>query len=206
MAATVIGCILAGGLARRMGGGDKGLIGLQGRPILDHVIARLKPQVASMVINANGDPARFASYGLPVIADSIEGFAGPLAGVLAALSWARAEAPGTSHVVTAATDTPFVPRDLVARLQAAASTEGAEMATVSSNRRTHPVFGLWPVNLADDLERAMRDEALRKVDMFTDRYQLAVAEFDSDPYDPFFNANTPDDVIEAERIAREFGA
>ncbi len=206
MAATVIGCILAGGLARRMGGGDKGLIRLQGRPILNHVIARLEPQIASMVINANGDPARFASYGLPVTADSIEGFAGPLAGVLAGLVWARKEAPEASHVVTVATDTPFLPRDLVARLQAAASAAGAAMATVSSNGRTHPVFGLWPVGLAGDLERAMRDEALRKVDKFTGRYRLAVAEFDAGPYDPFFNANAPDDVIEAERIAREFGA
>jgi len=206
MGGTVIGCILAGGLARRMGGGDKGLIRLGGRPILDHVIARLQPQVESLLLNANGDPARFAPYGLPVAADSIEGFAGPLAGVLAGLHWARAKVPRARFVVTAATDTPFLPPDLVARLLAAVDGEGADLATVASNGRQHPVFGLWPVGLADDLERAMREEGLRKVDIFTGRYRLAVAEFATAPYDPFFNANAPEDVAEAERIEREFGA
>jgi len=206
MGAAVIGCILAGGLARRMGGGDKGLIRLGGRPILDHVIARLQPQIERLVLNANGDPARFAAYGLPVVADSIEGFAGPLAGVLAGLQWALAEAPGVRYVVTAATDTPFVPRDLVARLLAAVDAEGADLATVASNGQQHPVFGLWPVALAGDLERAMREDGMRKVDRFTGHYRLAVAEFAGDPYDPFFNANAPEDVAEAERIARELGA
>ena len=206
MGEDVIGCILAGGLARRMGGGDKGLIRLGGRPILDHVVARLQPQVESLVLNANGDPARFAGAGLPVVADTIEGFAGPLAGVLAGLDWARTRAPQARYVVTAATDTPFLPRDLVARLLAAVDSEGADLATVASNGRRHPVFGLWPVRLAEDLERAMRDEGLRKVDIFTGRYRLAVAQFADAPYDPFFNANAPADVAEAERIEREFGA
>jgi molybdopterin-guanine dinucleotide biosynthesis protein A len=206
MGEDVIGCILAGGLARRMGGGDKGLIRLGGRPILDHVVARLQPQVESLVLNANGDPARFAGAGLPVVADTIEGFAGPLAGVLAGLDWARTRAPQARYVVTAATDTPFLPRDLVARLVEAVDDEGAELATVASGGRHHPVFGLWPVSLADDLERAMRDEGLRKVDIFTGRYRLAVAQFADAPYDPFFNANAPADVAEAERIEREFGA
>jgi molybdopterin-guanine dinucleotide biosynthesis protein A len=206
MGGDVIGCILAGGLARRMGGGDKGLIRLGGRPILDHVVARLQPQVESLVLNANGDPARFAGAGLPVVADTIEGFAGPLAGVLAGLDWARTRAPQARYVVTAATDTPFLPRDLVARLLAAVDSEGADLATVASNGRRHPVFGLWPVRLAEDLERAMRDEGLRKVDIFTGRYRLAVAQFADAPYDPFFNANAPADVAEAERIEREFGA
>jgi molybdopterin-guanine dinucleotide biosynthesis protein A len=206
MGEDVIGCILAGGLARRMGGGDKGLIRLGGRPILDHVVARLQPQVESLVLNANGDPARFAGAGLPVVADTIEGFAGPLAGVLAGLDWARTRAPQARYVVTAATDTPFLPRDLVARLVQAVDDEGAELATVASGGRHHPVFGLWPVSLADDLERAMRDEGLRKVDIFTGRYRLAVAQFADAPYDPFFNANAPADVAEAERIEREFGA
>jgi molybdopterin-guanine dinucleotide biosynthesis protein A len=206
MGEDVIGCILAGGLARRMGGGDKGLIRLGGRPILDHVVARLQPQVESLVLNANGDPARFAGAGLPVVADTIEGFAGPLAGVLAGLDWARTRAPQARYVVTAATDTPFLPRDLVARLVEAVDDEGAELATVASGGRHHPVFGLWPVRLAEDLERAMRDEGLRKVDIFTGRYRLAVAQFADAPYDPFFNANAPADVAEAERIEREFGA
>ena len=206
MSAKIIGCILAGGLARRMGGGDKGLIRLEGRPILDHVIERLTPQVERIVLNANGDPARFAPYGLPVVADPVEGFAGPLAGVLAGLRWAEAEAPDATHVVTAATDTPFLPRDLVARLIEAAEEAGAELATVASDGRHHPVFGLWPLAIADDLERAMVDEDLRKVDRFTARYRLAVARFASRPYDPFFNANAPDDLAEAERIARDFCA
>jgi molybdopterin-guanine dinucleotide biosynthesis protein A len=206
MSQGIIGCILAGGLARRMGGGDKGLIRLDGRPILDHVIARLAPQVDRLVLNANGDPARFAAYGLPVVADPVEGFAGPLAGVLAGLHWARAEVPKARHVVTAATDTPFLPRDLVARLLRAAGEEGADLATAASNGRPHPVFGLWPVSIADDLERAMIAQGVRKVDAFTAGYRLAVAEFATHPYDPFFNANAPGDVAEAERIGREFGA
>jgi len=202
----IIGCILAGGLARRMGGGDKGRIRLNGRPILDHVIERLKPQVERIVLNANGDPDRFAPYKLPVVADPVEGFAGPLAGVLAGLRWAQAEAPRASHVVTVATDTPFLPRDLVVRLIEAAEAAGAELATAASDKRHHPVFGLWPVAIADDLERAMVDEGVRKVDRFTARYRLAVAQFASHPYDPFFNANAPDDLAEAERIARDFFA
>jgi len=206
MGEEVVGCILAGGLARRMGGGDKGLIGLQGRPILDHVIARLAPQVRRIVLNANGDPARFAQYDLPVVADPIEGFAGPLAGVLAGLHWARDQAPGARYVATAATDTPFLPRDLVARLLQALAEAGADLATAASGGRHHPVFGLWPVALADDLERAMREGGVRKVDVFTGRYRLAVAEFAARLYDPFFNANAPEDVDAAERIAREFGA
>jgi len=205
-APRIIGCILAGGLARRMGGGDKGLIRLRGLPILDHVIERLRPQVERIVLNANGEPARFAPYDLPVVADPVEGFAGPLAGVLAGLRWAEAEAPQTTHVVTVATDTPFLPRDLVSRLVAAADEAGAELATAASDGRQHPVFGLWPVAIADDLERAMRDEDMRKVDRFSARYRLAVAEFAAHPYDPFFNANAPDDLAEAERIARDFSA
>lgn len=205
-APKIIGCILAGGLARRMGGGDKGLIRLEGRPILDHVIERLRPQVERIVLNANGDPARFAPYDLPVVADPVQGFAGPLAGVLAGLRWAETEAPDATHVVTAATDTPFLPRDLVARLVEAAEDDGAELATAASDGRHHPVFGLWPVAIADALERAMVDEDLRKVDRFTARYRLAVAQFAARPYDPFFNANAPDDLAEAERIARDFCA
>jgi len=203
-APKIIGCILAGGLARRMGGGDKGLIRLGGLPLLDHVIERLKPQVERIVLNANGNPARFAPYDLPVVPDPVEGFAGPLAGVLAGLRWVAAEVPEASHVVTAATDTPFLPRDLVVRFTEALEENGAELAVAASGGRHHPVFGLWPVAIADDLERAMVDEGLRKVDRFTARYRLAVAESAARPYDPFFNANAPDDLAEAERIARDF--
>lgn len=203
MANGVVGVILAGGLARRMGGGDKGLIRLYGRPILDHVIERLKPQVSSIVINANGDPARFAAYGVPVIPDSVEGFAGPLAGVLAGLEWAAARRPGTPWIATAATDTPFFPRDLVRQLSNAVDRTRSDMACAASAGRHHPVFGLWPVSLAADLKEAMTAKAIRKVDAWTARHRLAVADFPAAPYDPFFNVNRPEDVAEAERIAAE---
>jgi molybdopterin-guanine dinucleotide biosynthesis protein A len=195
----VAGCILAGGLARRMGGGDKGLIEIAGRPILDHVIERLKPQVGALVINANGDPARFATYGLPVVADSIDGFAGPLAGVLSGLDWAAAQ--GADWVATVATDTPFFPRDLVARLREASA--GMDLACASSGGRHHPVVGLWPVRLAEDLRHAMTVEDVRKVDRWTARHRLGVAAFAAEPFDPFFNANRPDDLAEATRILEE---
>lgn len=199
----IAGVVLAGGLARRMGGGDKALLELGGRPILAHVIERLEPQVGSMVINANGDPARFAAYGLPVAADPVDGFAGPLAGVLAGFDWARDNLPGAEWIVTVASDTPFFPSDLVARMAGAVEAEGAEMACAASGGRHHPVFGLWPVRLAEDLRRAMIDEDIRKVDIWTARYRLAVAEFGTDPFDPFFNANRPEDLEKARSLLDE---
>ena len=201
----VIGCVLAGGLARRMGGGDKGLIRLGGRLVLDHVLDRLEPQVSQIILNANGEPARFEAYGLPVVPDSVEGFAGPLAGVLAGLEWARANT-GAGWVATAATDTPFFPTDFVARMQAAIETEGADMACAASNGRRHPVFGLWPVRLADDLRHALVDDDIHKVDIWTARHKLVAVEFACDPHDPFFNVNRPEDVEEAGRIAAEIAA
>ncbi len=200
------GVILAGGLARRMGElgqNDKALLQLDGRPILTHVIERLRPQVGSMVINANGDPARFDRFGLPVAPDSVEGFAGPLAGVLAGLDWAAEHAPDASWVVSIACDTPFFPTDLVSRLMAAMERDGADMACAASGGRHHPVFGLWPVRLRADLRAALVEEGLRKVDIWTGRYGLAVAEFETTPYDPFFNANRPEDLAEAERMVKE---
>jgi len=196
-----VGVVLAGGLARRMGGGDKGLIELHGRPILDHVLERLSPQVDRIVINANGDPGRLAAYDLPIVADAIEGFAGPLAGVLAGMQWAARN--DAEWVVTAATDTPFFPRDLVARFEQAVADKGADMACAASGGRHHPVFGLWPVALRDDLSRAMTADGVRKVDLWTARHRIAVAEFADRPYDPFFNVNRPEDVAEAERIAHD---
>ena len=198
-----VGVVLAGGLARRMGGGDKGLVRLHGRPILDHVLERLRPQVDRIVINANGEPARLAGYGLPIVPDSVEGFAGPLAGVLAGMEWTARECPDADWIVTAATDTPFFPRDLVARLQQAVADEDADMACAASGGRHHPVFGLWPVALAPDLRHAMTAETIRKVDAWTARHRLAVASFPDRPHDPFFNVNRPDDVAQAERIAAE---
>lgn len=201
----VLGCILAGGLARRMGGGDKGLIRLGGRLVLDHVLDRLKPQVSQVMLNANGDPTRFAEYELPVVPDSVEGFAGPLAGVLAGLEWAR-DNTQAEWVATAATDTPFFPVDFVTRMLAAIEAAGADMACAASDGRHHPVFGLWPVRLAADLRHALVEEDIRKVDLWTARHKLVAVEFATQPHDPFFNVNRPEDVVEAERIAQEVAA
>ena len=197
---STAGVILAGGLARRMGGGDKALLQLAGKPLLQHVIDRLRPQVAEIVLNANGDPARFARFGLPVVPDTVEGFAGPLAGVLAGMRWAAAR--GHSHVASAAGDTPFFPTDLVARLQAAKGAEPISMAATEDPERgmsEHPTFALWPVELADDLERALTTSTMRKVIVWTSRHGCARAVFEG--HLPFFNVNTPDDLAEAERIA-----
>lgn len=196
----VAGVLLAGGLARRMGGGDKALRLVGEESLLARVIARVRPQVQTLVLNANGDPARFESFGLPVVADVVEGFAGPLAGVLTGLEWAARHAPDCDWIASVATDAPFVPEDLVARLLAAAEAEGADMACAASGGRPHPVFGLWPVRLAEGLRHAMIEEGVRKVDAWTARYRLAVADYSDRPFDPFFNANSPEDLAEAERL------
>ena len=193
-----LGLLLAGGLARRMGGGDKPLRTIGGRTILDHVIERLRPQCARLVINANGDPGRFAGWGLPVVTDSIEGFAGPLAGILAGLDWAAAHAPGITHVASVAADTPFIPRDLVVRLASEMAAANAELAVAASGGWSHPVIGLWPVAIREALRQALTIEHERKIDRFTARYKLATATWPSDPVDPFFNANAPDDLDQAE--------
>jgi len=198
--ADVAGVILAGGRATRMGGGDKGLRQVGGRRLIDHVIARLGPQCAQLAINANGDPARFAEFGLPVLPDSIAGHPGPLAGVLAGLDWA-AEA-GFDAIVSAAADTPFFPTDLVARLQADQGPEGLTLAAscdAEGKLWRQPTFGLWPVALREDL-RAALDAGLRKIVIWTDAHQAGLAEFPATPIDPFFNVNTPDNITEAERL------
>ncbi|MGX7741342.1 molybdenum cofactor guanylyltransferase MobA [Rhodopseudomonas parapalustris] len=192
--------ILAGGLARRMGGGDKPLRAVAGRPLLARVIERLQPQCRALALNANGDPARFAPFGLPVIADSVQGFPGPLAGILAALDWAAAQQPDATCVLTAPGDCPFLPHDLVARLNEARLAEAAEIAVAASGGHLHPVIALWPVALRDALRTALIDEDIRKVERVTARYPRAVVEWPVTPFDPFFNANTPEDVAEAERI------
>ena len=202
MSEPTVGVLLAGGLARRMGGGDKPLREIDGKTLLAHVIERLRPQCEALVLNANGEPERFSAFGLPVVADSIQGFAGPLAGVLAGLDWAAAHAKAARFVVSVATDTPFLPRDLVTRLQAARIAHEARLASAASGGRTHPVIGLWPVDIRDELRRALLEEGLRKIDLFTARHNLAIAEWPVLPYDPFFNANAPDDLAQAESIAR----
>ena len=196
----IAGVVLAGGLARRMGGGDKGLRLLGGRPVLDHVIARVKPQVTDLAINANGDAGRFADWRLPVVPDPIADNPGPLAGVLAGLDWAAAAVPGATHVASFPCDAPFVPLDLVARLAEVLVEQGADMACARSDGRNHPVVGLWPIALRDALRTALVDEGVRKVDIWTARYRLATANFEATPADPFFNANKPDDLAAAERL------
>lgn len=203
MADAVVGVLLAGGLARRMGGGDKCLRPLGGRPILARIVERLRPQVSDLVLNANGDPARFAGFGLPVAADTVEGFAGPLAGVLTGMEWVLRHRPGCDWVASVPTDAPFLPRDLVSRMMAAVAREGADMACATSGGRAHPVVGLWPVRLADALRRAMVEEELRKVDIWTARYRLVHVDFATDPVDPFFNTNRPDDLAAAEALLRD---
>jgi len=193
----IIGVLLAGGLARRMGGGDKPLRLIAGRPLLDRVIERLRPQVAGLVLNANGDPARFAAYGLPVVADSIPDYAGPLAGILAGLDWTAANRPDCPMIVSVATDAPFLPTDLVSRMARALVAEGADLACAASGGQAHPVIGLWPVRLRDELRRALVEEGLRKVDLWTGRYRLATVAFSDQPIDPFFNANRPEDLDRA---------
>lgn len=198
-----IGVILAGGRATRMGGGDKCLLEAGGRSLLAHVIERLGPQVDGLILNANGDPARFAPFALPVVADGIAGYAGPLAGVLAGMEAARAR--GAARIVTAAADTPFFPRDLVARLGAAARGEDAPLACAATpdaagRLRDHPTFGLWDAALADDLRAALED-GLRKVVDWTARHGCARAAFGAGPPDPFFNVNTPEDLAIAARLA-----
>ncbi len=197
-----LGLILAGGLARRMGGGDKPMREIVGRTMLDHVIERLSGQCDGLILNANGDPTRFAAFRLPVVADTIDGYPGPLAGMLAALEWAAQNRPLIRWVLSAPGDCPFLPRDLVERLQQARQNEDAQLAVAASGGRSHPVIGLWSVELRHDLRRALVDEDLRKVSAWTARYRTAVVDWPILPIDPFFNANTAEDLSEAERLAK----
>jgi molybdopterin-guanine dinucleotide biosynthesis protein A len=191
----VTGVILAGGRSRRMGGGDKGLLELAGRPMLAHVVCRMRPQVGALIINANGDPGRFAPLGLPVVPDTIGGFVGPLAGVLAGMRWSAANAPTTRWIATAAGDAPLLPADLVDKMVRAVEGRPGSIALAQSHGELHPVIGLWPLALADDLERELR-AGVRKVLNWTDRHGTVAVPFPPThvcglDIDPFFNANTP---------------
>lgn len=200
MTAPIAGILLAGGQSRRMGGGDKCLRLLGGRTILDRILTVARPQVGPLVLNANGDPARFDAFGLPIVPDSVDGHAGPLAGILTGLEWAAAQSPAVEWIASFPTDTPFLPGDLVARLAAAVERQDADLACARSGGQDHRVVGLWPVRLAGELRRALVDEGIRKVESWTGRYRLAAVEFPTDPVDPFFNANRPEDLEEAERL------
>ena len=198
-----LGLVLAGGLARRMGGGDKARIRIGGKTILERVLTRLTPQCSGVILNANGDLARFADTGLRVVADSIPDFAGPLAGILAGLDWAAANVPDIADIVSVPGDCPFLPRDLVERLSAARQAAGAPLACARSGEWRHPVVGLWAVALRDDLRKALVEEGLHKIEIWTARHGVALADWPTTPVDPFFNVNTPEDAAEAERIAAQ---
>jgi len=193
---SVLGVVLAGGLARRMGGGDKGLVTLGGRSLLSRVIDRIEGQVGGLVLNANGEASRFAEYRLDVIADSVPDHPGPLAGVLAGLDYAAAK--GWDWIVTVPVDTPYLPRDLVDRLITVLRGEGAEIACAASGERTHPVIALWPSSLADRLRAAMTRDGLRRVDAFSRGCQRAIAGWPVVPHDPFLNVNSPAELFEVE--------
>ncbi len=199
----IVGLLLAGGQSRRMGGGDKTLRLLAGQTLLDRVIDRVRPQVDALVLNANGDPSRFARFGLPVVADSIADFAGPLAGILAGLDWTAANRPDYAFIVSLATDAPFLPADLVARLVEGMNSQGAELACAASGGQPHPVIGLWPVRLRGELRQALIAEEIRKVDVWTARYRLATVDFPITTIDPFFNANRPEDLDRAAALLGE---
>lgn len=195
------GILLAGGLARRIGGGDKPLREIGGRSILSRVIARLAPQCNGLVLNANGDPARFKTFGLPVIADSVDGFAGPLAGILVGMDFIAKNRPNAQWILTAAADTPFLPRDLAARLHAARRKANAQIAVAASDGRSHHVVALWSIALRKDLHKALTQDHVSRVGEWMARYAPTVVEWPAAPYDPFFNVNTPEDMAQAERIA-----
>ncbi|MBY0430563.1 MAG: molybdenum cofactor guanylyltransferase MobA [Rhodospirillales bacterium] len=196
----ITGLVLAGGLARRMGGGDKALRRVGGKPLLDYVVATLRPQVSELLLNANGDSGRFAAWTLPVVADGLADYPGPLAGILAGLEWLRDNRPGCPWLLSVPTDTPFLPGDLAARLAESVADGKAELACARSDGQVHPVVGLWPVTLAGDLRRALTEENLRKIDRWTARHRLAVVDFPCVPVDPFLNVNTPEDVTTAEAL------
>ena len=181
-----------------MGGGDKCLRSLAGRPLLEHIVERARPQVSTLILNAGGEAERFGAYGLPVVADTVPGFAGPLAGVLTGLEWAADNA--VPWLASFATDAPFIPLDLVARLAGAVEAAGADMASAASDGRAHPVFGLWPVALKGELRRAIETEDMRKIDRWTARYHLVQVDFPCRPIDPFFNVNSPEDLARAEGL------
>ncbi len=201
MTKPVLGLVLAGGLARRMGGGDKARIRIGDTTILERVLARIRPQCTAIILNANGDPARFADTGLPVVADTVPDFAGPLAGILAGLDWAAAHALDITDIVSVPGDCPFLPVDLVDRLLAARAAQQKPLACARSGDWRHPVVGLWPIALRADLRKALIDEGLHKIEIWTARHGVAIADWPAIPVDPFFNVNTPEDAAEASRIA-----
>jgi molybdenum cofactor guanylyltransferase len=199
--AKPLGLVLAGGLARRMGGGDKARIRIGSATILERVLARFAPQCAEVILNANGDPKRFADTGLAIVPDSVPDFAGPLAGILAGLDWAAAHRGDIADIASVPGDCPFLPADLIERLSAARAAAGVPLACARSGDWRHPVVGLWPVALRENLRRALIDEDLHKIEVWTARHGIVAVDWPVLPIDPFFNVNTPEDAQVAERMA-----
>jgi molybdopterin-guanine dinucleotide biosynthesis protein A len=197
---SCVGILLAGGLARRMGGGDKALRKSGGISLLAHVIAAMRPQCAGLVLSANGDPARFVGFDVPIVADDLPGFKGPLAGILAGLDWIAAHCPDVPLAISVPADTPFLPGDLAARLIDARAQGNAVIACARSGGRTHPAVAVWPVSIRNDLRHALVVENMRKVEAFSQNYSRAIVGWPIEPYDPFFNANDPSDLAAAETI------
>ena len=197
----MIGIVLAGGRASRMGGGDKGSLLLDGVSLIRRVVERLRPQCDHLLVNANGDPGRFAELGLPVVADEVAGQPGPLAGILAALDHVASHHADVAFAVTVPADTPFIPRDLVARLQDQRVADRAEIVCARSGDATHHTVALWSVAVRHDLRTALIQQDIRKVRSFIDRHAVAYVTWPTYPCDPFFNVNTPADLVEAERLA-----
>ena len=202
---TCFGILLAGGLSRRMGGGDKALQTAGGISLLAHAIAALRPQCKGLVLSANGDPERFAGFDLPVVADDVPGFMGPLAGILAGLDWIAAHRPDVALAISVPADTPFLPGDLAARLISARAENNAVVACARSGGRTHPAVALWPVAIRNDLRHALVVEDIRKVEAFSQDYSRAVVDWPIEVYDPFFNANDPTNLAAAETILSRRG-
>ncbi len=207
---TTLGVVLAGGLSRRMEGPEKSLLPLAGEPLIAMVTQRLAAQTSKLIINANGDPSRFSFLDYAVAPDTLDGHVGPLAGVLTAMRWADQHAPNLTHILTAASDTPFFPMDYAEKMQSTANEQQIDIALACSNGRRHPVFGLWPVRLADALEEFLVKEEGRKVMLFVERFSNCQVEFNNatglnQSCDPFFNVNTPEDLLEAETMASSTG-
>ena len=199
---NILGVILAGGQSKRMGGGHKGLIELQKKPLCLHVIDRLRPQVGSVILNVNTHEEFFTKFGLPLVKDSLNNFVGPLGGVLAGMDWAFHN--GYEYIVTAAADTPFFPLNLVENLRQVMKKDNYSIVMASTidcqkKQNIHPTFGLWKVNLREDLRKSL-NEGVRKMVAWTDRHSFCYSKFPSDNFDCFFNINNPEDLKKAKNI------
>jgi len=199
---NIVSVILNGGLSRRMENQNKALLQLANKPLIEHVLENLKPQCETIIINCNIESDELEPYGLPIVKDSLDGFLGPLAGILAAMEWVKKHKPDCKLLASVPIDTPFLPRDLINKLNQALQEDQSDLICAVSNGRSHPVIGLWPIHLMDELRSAIVDEGVLKVDLWTSRYKTAHLSFDYQTIDPFFNINCDDDLLQAELFSR----